>query len=263
MMFSAKAFLFVLVLATASNPVTSTTESPVDLGDAENYVILAKSGITTLATSITGDIGVSPIAATGMTGFSLALDSEGKYATSSQITCEGKAYAANYGGTTPADLTTAVSNMETAYTDAAGRAIPGAARINLNEGVIGVVDVLDGGHQQNPLTPGVYTFGSDVTIAETTYFDGQHDRNSVFVIQIAGNLRQAAGVSVVLANGALAKNIFWQISGDVGVGEYAHMEGIILVFTDILFETGSSLSGRVLAQTACALQAGTTITQPA
>jgi hypothetical protein len=262
MMFSAKAFLFVLVLATASNPVTSTTESPVDLGDAENYVILAKSGITTLATSITGDIGVSPIAATGMTGFSLALDSKGKYATSSQITCEGKAYAANYGGTTPADLTTAVSNMETAYTDAAGRAIPGAARINLNEGVIGVVDVLDGGHQQNPLTPGVYTFGSDVTIAETTYFDGQHDRNSVFVIQIAGNLRQAAGVSVVLANGALAKNIFWQISGDVGVGEYAHMEGIILVFTDILFETGSSLSGRVLAQTACALQAGTTLTQP-
>jgi hypothetical protein len=262
MMFSSKAFLFALFLATASYAVSSAPESPVDLGEAENYVILAKSGITTLSSRITGDIGVSPIAATGMTGFGLSLDSEGDFATASQLQGDGKAYAANYGGTTPADLTTAVSNMETAYTDAAGRAIPGAARLNVNGGVLGVVDVPFGGSQDYPLTPGVYTFGSDVAIADTLYFDGQGDARSVFVIQIAGNLEQAAGVRVKLTNKASAENIFWQISGNVGVGVGAHMQGILLVFTHVLFETGSSLSGRVLAQTACALQAGTTITQP-
>jgi hypothetical protein len=262
MMFSFESFRFVLALAAAFNAVTSATEIPIDLGDAENYVMLTKSGISTIASEITGDIGLSPMAAHGLTGFALALDSEKKYSTSSQITGEGKAYAANYGGTTPADLSTAVSNMETAYTDAAGRAIPVAARINLNLGVIGVVDVLDGGDQQNPLTPGVYTFGSDVTIAETTYFDGENDENSVFIIQMAGNLVQAANTKVILSNGALAENIFWQVAGNVGIGAGAEMQGILLVKTDLLFETGSSLSGRVLAQTACVLQAETKITQP-
>jgi hypothetical protein len=264
MMFSSNAFRFVIVLAAACNAVTSATPvtPAVDIGNAENYVMLTKSGISTIASVITGDIAVSPIAATAMTGFGLALDWEGEYSKSSQITGEGKAYAANYGGSTPVDLTTAVSNMETAYTNAAGLPIPIAERINLNGGVIGVVGVLNGGDQLNPLTPGVYTFGSDVTIAETTYFDGNSDVNSVFVMQIAGNLVQAAGVRVELTNGALAKNIFWQVSGAVEVGEGAHMQGIILAFTDVLFETGSSLSGRVLAQTACVLQAGTTITQP-
>jgi acyl carrier protein len=263
MMFSSKVFLFILVLAAASTAVTSTLQSPVDLGDAENYVILTKSGISTLDSSITGDIGVSPIAATGMTGFGLELDVGGVYATSpAHITGEGKAYASNYGGTTPADLTTAVSNMETAYTDAAGRAKPGAARMNLNGGLI-PVDVSEGGSQDNPLTPGVYTFDGDVTIADTLYFDGDGDADSVFIIQIAGNLEQAADVRVELTNYALAKNIFWQIAGDVKVLKDAHMQGIILVFTDVLFETGSSLSGRVLAQTHCALQADTTITTQA
>jgi hypothetical protein len=262
MMFSSKSFRSIIALAAALNAVTSATETPIDLGDAENYVILTRSGISTIASNITGDIGLSPMASTGMTGFALALDLEKKYSTSSQITGEGKAYAANYGGTTPADLSTAVSNMATAYTDAAGRSRPIAERINLNEGVIGVVDVLNGGDQPNPLTPGVYTFGSDVTIAETTYFDGENDENSVFIIQMTGNLVQAANTKVMLSNGALAENIFWQVAGNVGVGAGAEIQGVLLVKTDVLFETGSSLSGRVLAQTACVLQAETKITQP-
>jgi hypothetical protein len=64
-----------------------------------------------------------------------------------------------------------------------------------------------------------------------------------------------------LTNGALAKNIFWQVAGYVNVGEGAHMEGILLVKTAVTFVTGSSLNGRVLAQTACVLQMAT-ITQP-
>jgi hypothetical protein len=65
---------------------------------------------------------------------------------------------------------------------------------------------------------------------------------------------------VFLAAGALAKNIFWQVAGHVKEGAGAHFDGILLVKTDVLFLTGSSLNGCVLAQTACDLQM-TTITE--
>jgi Ni,Fe-hydrogenase I large subunit len=61
--------------------------------------------------------------------------------------------------------------------------------------------------------------------------------------------------------GALAKSIIWQIAGNVNVMAGAHMEGILLVKTDLTFVTGSSLFGRVLARTACNLQIAT-ITEP-
>jgi hypothetical protein len=255
MMFSSNAFRFVLVLAAACNAVSTTAAEPtVDLVFAEDYVILTKTGISTVPTSvITGSIAVSPIAATAITGFSLIADAVGKFTTSTQVT--EKVYAATYIAPTPALLTTAVSNMEAAYTDAAGRVNPDAARIDLGEGILGGVY----GGAGYALTPGVYTFGTSVAIGADIVFDGSD--TDIFIIQMTGDLMQAAGTSVILANGALAKNIFWQVAGEVVVGPGAHLEGILLVQTSVLFQTGSSLNGRVLAQTRCDLQVAT-ITQP-
>ena len=234
----------------------------VDLGTAGNYAILTKSGISTVLPSvITGDIAVSPIAAAAMTGFDLILDSEGTFSTAEQVTGQGstgaaKAYGADYAGDTPAILTTAVSNMETAYTDAAGRPNADAARINLGAGEIG----------SQTLTPGLYTFStgvdinSDVTLQGTDTATGPTD---IFIIQMAGNLMLAANKRVTLTNGVLPENIFWQVAGNVSVMAGAHMEGILLVKTDVTFITGSSLNGRVLAQTACVLQKATITEQPA
>jgi hypothetical protein len=237
-------------------------EPAVNLLEAGNYAILTKTGISTVPDSaITGNIAVSPIAATAMTGFSLTLDAVGTFSTSTQVT--GNAFAASYLGTTPTVLTTAVSNMETAYTDAAGRVNPDGARINLGAGLLGGAF----GGASNKLTPGVYTFGSDVSISDNIYFQGtgtgvgQGDTD-IFIIQIAGNLKQAANTQVILENGALAKNIFWQVATYVEVGKGAQMEGIILAKTFVDFLTGSSLDGRVLSQTACNLQVAR-ITQPA
>ena len=84
---------------------------------------------------------------------------------------------------------------------------------------------------------------------------------------MTGKLLVAPNVNVFLTGDesggakATAKNIFWQVAGSVIVGAGAHMEGIILAKTSVLFETGSSLNGRVLAQTACALQM-VNITEP-
>jgi len=92
----------------------------IQLGTAGNYAILAKTGLSTVPPSmIRGDIGASPVAATYLTGFSLVADATRVFWTSSQIV--GKAFAADNFVPTPNKLIIAVLDMETAYTDGAGR----------------------------------------------------------------------------------------------------------------------------------------------
>jgi hypothetical protein len=234
--------------------------------NAANYAILAKTGITTTGTTeITGNIAVSPIAATAMTGFSLIADTEtGTFSTSSTLV-DDRVYAASYNEPTPTDLTSAVGEMETAYVYAAGCANSDEARKNIGKGTLGG----NFGGAGYALTAGVYTFDKgDVSIAGEIHFKGT--ASDVFIIQIAGNLVQDAGYNVILdettgegefAGTPLAKNIFWQVAGHVEVKAGAHMEGIILGKTHVTFITGSTLNGRVFAQTACNLQSAT-ITQP-
>ena len=207
-----------------------------------------------------GNIAVSPIAATAITGFSLTpVDLDG-YATSTQLT--GNASAPGPGALfakNAAALTVAVLDMQNAYTDAASRATSDSAKLNLGGGILGGAF----GGEDAPLTPGVYTFASNVNIADSIYFEGSggDDANDIFIIQITGNLAQAASTNVVLRNGAKAENIFWQVAGLVLVQVGAHLEGIILTHTLAVFMTGASLHGRVLAQTAVTIQMAN-ITEP-
>mmetsp|Transcript_4871 Transcript_4871/g.8433 ORF Transcript_4871/g.8433 Transcript_4871/m.8433 type:complete len:283 (+) Transcript_4871:228-1076(+) len=261
MMFYSSTCRLVILVSVACNAVTSavsTVEPVVELGLAGEYAILAKSGISTMAGSyINGDIAVSPIASTAMTGFDLTLDSSTQFSKSALIVAGpdaslGEAYAASYGGEIANVLTTAVGAMETAYTDAAGRPRPSGDRINLGGGILGLGGNFGG--PTKPLTPGVYTFGSDVYLNSDVQFSG----DGVYIIQITGNLIQAAHKNVIL-DGAKSENIFWQVAGHVEVGVGAKMEGIILAKTKVDFMTGSFLNGRVLTQTACNLQSGVTI----
>jgi hypothetical protein len=250
-----------LLSATALFNAATAKELAVELQTAGNYAILAQSGISTVAPSvITGNIAVSPIAGTAMTGFDLIIDSGGRFSKATQVS--GQCFASDYAAPIPTHLTSAVGAMGTAYSDAEGRPNTDAARINLGGGLLGGVS----GGAAYPLTPGVYTFGTGVSIREEIFFEGTglgtgEGDTDVFIIQMTGNLLQAANTDVILTNGALAKNIIWQVAGYVDVGAGAHLEGIVLVKTDALFKTGSSLNGRVLAQTACNLQSAT-ITEP-
>jgi hypothetical protein len=238
--------LLLLSAATLFNGATAADN--VNLGTAGDYVILTKSGISTVpASAITGDIGVSPIAATAITGFGLTLESGGQYSTASQIT--GRAVAADYGGAAATALTLAVGDMQIAYAFAAGH----TADADTNEQIF---NELNGGDITGlTLTAGVYTFKTDISIisGEITFTGTDTD---IFIIRTTGSLKQAASTNVIL-DGVLAKNIFWQVAGQVEVGAFASMKGIILVKTDALFMTGSSLLGRVLAQTACNIQMAT------
>ena len=239
---------------TAADSTTSTYTAtvavglqPVNLGTAGNYVILAKSGIDTVPTSaVTGDIGVSPIDSTAITGFSLIMDSTGTFSTSSQVI--GKAYAADYTSPTPSNLTTAVSDMETAFTDAAGRPIPDFTELGSGD-ISGLT-----------LVPGLYKWGTGVLISTDVTLNG--GPNDVWIFQISGGITQASGASVLLAGGALPKNIFWQAFGAVALDTTAHMEGIVLSQTEITLATGATVNGRLLSQTAVTLDSSTVV-QPA
>jgi hypothetical protein len=227
-----------LVNAAKADPILAE----VDLKTAGDFVILAKTGISTVPASVvTGNIAVSPITVAAITGFGLILDSSGTFSTASQLI--GQAYGPDYVSPTPSVLTTAVGDMETAYTDAAGRpndADP--AKINLGSGIIGGMT----------LQTGVYTFDVDITIGSDLYFSGTD--TDVFILRTTGSVVQAAGTKVILQGGVLAKNIFWQVAGEVIVRAGAHLEGVLLVKTAAVFNTGASLNGRILVQTAVTLQ---------
>jgi hypothetical protein len=219
---------------------------PVNLGTAGNYVILAKTGISTVpASAVTGNLGLSPAAASYITGFSLSADATNVFSTSPQVT--GKIYAANYAVPTPINLTTAVADMQLAFTDAAGRA-PDVTE--LGAGNIGGMT----------LTQGVYKWGSSLLIPTDLTLTGS--ATDVWIFQIAQNLTLSSSVYVHLAGGALAKNVFWQVAGAVDLGTTSHFEGIVLTYTSANLRTGASINGRLLAQTAVSLD-GSTVAEPA
>jgi len=211
----------------------------VNLGVAGNFAILSKTGITSVyKSSITGDIGTSPI-----TGAAMVLDC-------GEVT--GNVYSVDAAGpacitTSASMLTTAISNMQTAYTDAAGRTTPDF--VNLGAGNIG----------GKTLTPGLYKFTSSVVIPTDIALAGGPD--DVWIFQVSGNLDMSSAVRVTLSGGAQAKNIFWQVAEAVTFGTTSHFEGNVLSQTAIHLRTGASINGRLLAQTAATLQKST-VTMP-
>ncbi len=218
--------------------------APVDLGTACDFSILAKSGISSVPNSdVAGDIGVSPIASTAITGFDLTLDATGVFATSTQV--GGRVYAADYAEPTPSRLTTAVSDMETAFTDAYGRVPPDFT--NLGGGN------LDG----ETLTPGVYNWDTALSIDGDITLDGGPDDTWIF--QVAGGLSVASGVTVNLEGGAQAENIVWVVAGGPGVeiGTDANFAGIVLAQTAINVLTDATVDGCLYSQTAVNLQMAT------
>ena len=230
--------IFVAVSASADS---GKGPKPVSLGEATSFAILSQSGITDVYRSaIVGDVGTSPI-----TGAAILL-------TCGEVS--GNIYTVDVAGPLPCSLnnatllTTAVGDMGYAYNDAAGR--PSPDFIELGAGEIGGLT----------LTPGLYKWTTGLKITTDVTLSG--GPNDVWIFQVAGTLNQANSTRVTLANGAQAKNIFWQVAGATTVGTNAHFEGVVLDKTMIAVNTGASVNGRLLAQSAVTLQMNA-ITEPA
>jgi len=227
-------------VVSASGSKLQSQQSPVNLGVAGEFVMLSKSGITNVFQSaITGNVGSSPI-----TGAAI-------HVTCAEVT--GTIYSVDAAGPLPcaviaaSKLTTAISDMQTAYTDAAGR--PNPDFINVGAGDIG----------GKTLTPGLYQWTTSLLIPTDITITG--GPNDIFIFQVAGTLDMGSAVQIILAGGAQAKNIYWQVADAVTLGTTSHFEGIILGATGINLTTGATINGRLLAQTAITLQKNT-VTKP-
>lgn len=207
--------------------------APVNLRSAGDFVILTESGITDVPTSaVNGDVGTSPITGAAdllscreVTGIVFSVDAAGP------APCNQKF---------PSRLATAINDMRTAYTDAAGRTNPDATE--LGRGNIGGMT----------LAPGLYKWGTSVNIPTDVTLSGSS--NDVWIMQISGNLIASNGVTVHLKGGAQAKNVFWQVAGLTMLGTTSNFEGIILCRTLIAVQTHATVNGRLFSQTAVTLQ---------
>ncbi len=242
--YSKKLFLAALLgicVAGAASADAGTGPMPVDLGTAETFAILSKSGITDVPTSaIVGDVGTSPI-----TGAALLL-------TCGEVS--GTIYTVNAAGPLPCYVTdatflgSAVLDMGYAYDDAAGRVGPDFTELGAGE--IGGLT----------LAPGLYKLVTGLLISTDVTLSG--GPNDVWIFQVAGTMNQANATRVTLAGGARPENIFWAVAGAVTLGTTAHFEGVVLAKTMIAANTGASVNGRLLAQTAVTLQMNA-VTEPA
>jgi hypothetical protein len=216
------------------------------LGGAANFTILTESGISTTGiTSVTGDIGVSPITSTAITGFGLIMDANGQTSHTPIVT--GKVYAADYAVPTPGNLTTSVSDMETAYTNSNNLVTP-APVVGLGAGDISGLT----------LPPGLYKWSTQllVTNAGVTLAGGPND---TWVMQIGADMIINNSANIRLIGGAQAKNIYWVVAGQATLGTGVIFNGNILSKNLISLNTGASVTGRLLSQKAVTLNAATVI----
>jgi hypothetical protein len=230
---------------------TNSSAKTVNLRTASDFAILSKAGISTVPHShVTGNIGVSPIAATAITGFSLVAHQSNTYSTSPQIT--GRAYAADFTLPTPSALTSSIGDMETAYKDAASRTVSQPSNVNIMTGLISGAT----------LTAGVYVWDTDINFSSDIYLKGSN--NSIFIFQTSGNIVVGSGAKIILlpdpsGTAPSASNIFWQLAGFVEAGAHSHLEGVFLAKTHVVLKTGSSLNGQILSQTAVTLDMATVV----
>jgi len=230
-------FASIIAIVVFLHSAVALGPTAINLNSAINYVILAQAGISTVPKSaITGNVGLSPAAGTFLTGFSLTPFTT--FSTSTQVT--GELFAANYNSPTPATLTTAIADMHTAFNDGFGRVNPNF--LNLAAGSLG----------GQILTPGLYKWTSAVSIGADIVLDG--GPLDVWIFQISGTLTVANFQEIILFGGAVAKNIFWVVSGAITIGTDVEFEGVLLGATAATLNTGASITGRIFAQTAVTLQ---------
>jgi hypothetical protein len=217
---------------------------PINLGTANDFTILSETGITTTGvTSVLGDIGSSPISSTAITGFGLIMATDNQSSHTPIVT--GKVYGPDYAVPTPSKMTTAIGDMETAFTKANGITDPQP-----------LVEKYAGDISGQTLPAGLYKWSTNVLVtnAGVTLTGGPND---IWVFQIAKDLVINNSAIITLAGGAQAKNIFWVVSGQATLGTATDFSGIIISKTLISLNTGAKVTGKLFAQTAVTMIANT------
>ncbi|MEK7877508.1 MAG: ice-binding family protein, partial [Pseudomonadota bacterium] len=244
---------FIWSFATAT---PTPAQSPVALGSAGSFAVLAGSTVTnTGKTVVGGDLGLLP--GVSVTGFATSTSTVVNGSTSTGLTdgqgiVKGTIHIADT-AIDPVPSTTSAAqaqlDLTAAYNDAAGRTV----------GAVLVAGNLGG----QTLYPGLYKSTSSLEISSGDLtLDAQGDANAVFVFQMASTLTATTGRQVILSGGAQAANIYWQVGSSATLGTYSVFKGNILAYASITLNTGATLDGRALAQGGAVTLDGNTITVP-
>jgi hypothetical protein len=231
--FNVRGLILALVLPfMAVHRTWAAGPATVDLGSAAPFTILAATTISTTGGGvINGNVGLTPA-----TGAGIGIPAAQVNGTIYEVDAAGPAGAV----TDPALLTKAMSDLTTAYNDAANRTpVPSGAFRNPGNGNIGGMN----------LGPGLYKFDNTVSISGS-YLTLTGGPNDVWIFQCGADLQVASGIQVVLAGGAQARNIFWQVGTAAVIDTTAVFMGNILAHTSVTMNTGSTMTGRALASTA-------------
>ena len=254
------------VNAAVANPIPPT------LGEAGRFAILAYAGVTTTGvTAISnGDIGITPAARTGITGFT-ASDALGDYTQLTGSTWAGmvsRSYAPDDANSSPfpyplayighapyantgAMLTHASTDETTAYNFLAADPNPGApTRVCATE--LGNLT----------LTPGVYKTAASVGITTGTLnLDAQGNPNAVWIFSIDTNLTASSNIAFVGGVGS-AKNVYWRVAGTTTIGPSNNFIGNVFDQTTVSVLTGANIKGSLFSATASVTLISNTITKP-
>jgi len=197
----------------------------VGLGKAASFSVLAGSTITnTGPTTMFGDLGLAP--GSSVTGGPVVL---GEEHIDDALANEAK------------------SALTTAATTAANEASNGSAGGDL---------------ARQAFLPGVYTASTSLLLSSgSVTLNAQGDPNAVFIFQIGSTLTTGSNTSVSLINGAQACNVFWQVGSSATLGTGTHFVGTIMAADSITANTGATIHGRLLAQTAAVTLENNTITK--
>lgn len=196
---------------------TQIAQDPIDLGDAADFAVMATASITSTGTTdVTGDVGLNP------------------------GTSQGIPTAQVHGGihvNDPAAIS-ARADLLSAYNDAVSRTITSIALAGNMGGIT--------------YTPGLYTNLGSVLISGSgpnniVTLDAQGDPNAVFIFKMSTTLTTAPGAQVVLAGGAKAANVFWQVGSSATLDTTTTFKGSILASVTITVNAGSNIEGRLLA----------------
>jgi hypothetical protein len=241
-------FLAVILTVALIVPATSQAQppqEPVPLGEAGGFTILAASLISSIPTSaIIGNVGLSPAAGSAITGLTSG-EVDGTIYTVDETGPAGSEMAAEL-------LTTAQGDLTTAYNDAAGRTpVPEGEFLNPGAGNIGGMTLGSGLYK--------FTGAASITESDVTLEGGEND---VWIFMIAADLNVGNGIHVILAEGARAANIFWQVGTSATLGTTCIFKGTIMVDQSISLATGATVEGRLLARIAAVTLDAVTVTHP-
>jgi Ice-binding-like len=181
-----------------------------------SFAVLGGSTVTNTSTptTVNGNLGVSPGSA--VTGFPPGIVTGGTIHSADTVAAQAQT-----------DLTTTYNNLASTScnTDLTGQDLGGKT-----------------------LTPGVYCFSTSAQLTGTLTLDAQGNPNAVFIFKIGSTLTTASASSVLLINGGSNCGVFWQVGSSATLGTGATLVGSIVALTSITLNTGSSVSGRVLAR---------------